>query len=379
MKRLEESKRSRYMEWAKTCSTARFNLATSGLTNVLLSEFPLRLEELEITGGGYGYAPLLERIARHTGAPVECIVTAEGTSMANHLAMATFLAPGDEVVIEQPTYGLLLDVLHYLGARVKRIARTFENNFDLALPAVGQAITPATRLVVLTNLHNPSGALIRSETLRAIGEMAQRVGAHVLVDEVYLEMLFPGTAGTSGSSSLRDSPRRVQDHASFSLGENFVVTSSLTKAYGLSGLRCGWILAAPELARRMWLLNDLFAATAAHSAERMSVVAFDQLARFRARTAALLTPNRALLDSFLDSRADLECFRPPAGTVVFPRLPRGEPELFFKLLREKYETSVVPGAFFESPRHFRIGIGGETENLRAGLERLGAALDEFLA
>ena len=355
-----ETKRSRYMEWAKTCSTARFNLATSGLTSVLLSEFPLRLEELEITGGGYGYGPLLEQIAGHTGAPVECIVTAEGTSMANHLALAALLERGDEVVIERPTYGLLLDVLHYLGARVKRVARAFENNFDLALSEMAEAITPATRLVVLTNLHNPSGALIPVETLRAIGEMAQRVGARVLVDEVYLEMLFEAASPSA-----------------FSLGKNFVVTSSLTKAYGLSGLRCGWILAAPELARRMWLLNDLFAATAAHPAERMSVLAFAQLARFRARTQALLAPNRALLDSFLDARADLACFRPPAGTVVFPRLPHGEPEAFFQLLREQYETSVVPGEFFESPRHFRLGIGGETENLRAGLDRLGAALDEF--
>jgi len=355
-----EDKRSPYMEWAKTRSPARFNLATSGLTNVLLSEFPLRVDELEITGGGYGYGPLLERIGRHTGAPVECIVTAEGTSMANHLALAALLAPGDEVLLEQPTYGLLLDVAHYLGARVKRIARTFENNFDIAPAEMERAITPATRLVVLTNLQNPTGALIPLETLRAIGEMAERVGARVLVDEVYLEMLFVAAPPSA-----------------FSLGETFIVTNSLTKTYGLSGLRCGWVLAAPELARRMWLLNDLFAATAAHPAERMSVVAFDQLERFRARSRALLTANRALLDSFLDSRADLECFRPPAGTVVFPRLARGNPETFFKLLREKYETSVVPGKFFEMPQHFRVGIGGDTVNLRAGLERVGAALDQF--
>ena len=156
-----------------------------------------------------------------------------------------------------------------------------------------------------------------------------------------------------------------------------MVTSSLTKAYGLSGLRCGWILAAPELAHRIRRLNDLFAATAAHPAERMSVMAFDHLAQFRERARALLATNRALLDTFLDSRSDLECFRPPAGTVVFPRLPKGEPGVFFKLLREKYETSVVPGEFFECPRHFRLGIGGETAALRTGLERLSAALDEF--
>jgi len=355
-----EKKRSLYMEWAKLSSSAPFNLATSGLTSVSLTEFPLRVEELEITGGGYGYGPLLERIAHHTGAPVECIVTAEGTSMANHLAMAALLGPGDEVAIEEPAYGLLLDVAHYLGARVRRIERTFENDFALSLSKMEEALTPATRLVVLTNLHNPTGALIPLDTLRAIGELAQRVGARVLVDEVYLEMLFEAAPPSA-----------------FSLGENFVITNSLTKTYGLSGLRCGWILAAPELAQRIWRLNDLFAATAAHPAERMSVMAFDHLAQFRERARALLTANRALLDAFLDTRSDLECVRPPAGSVVFPRLREGEPDRFFKLLREKYETSVVPGAFFEAPRHFRLGIGGETEALRAGLEKLGAALDEF--
>ena len=94
----------------------------------------------------------------------------------------------------------------------------------------------------MTNLHNPSGALIDDETLKQIGEIARRVGARVLVDEVYIETLF------------ETSPR-----TSFHFGNEFVVTSSLTKAFGLSGLRCGWIFAEPELAKRMWLLNDLFA------------------------------------------------------------------------------------------------------------------------
>jgi aspartate/methionine/tyrosine aminotransferase len=116
---------------------------------------------------------------------------------------------------------------------------------------------------------------------------------------------------------------------------------------------------------------------AAHPAERMSVMAFDHLERFRGRARALLTANRALMDSFLDSRADLECFRPIAGTVVFPRLVHGDPEAFFRLLREKYETTVVPGKFFEMPQHFRIGMGGDTDSLRGGLERLSAALDDF--
>ena len=245
---------------------------------------------------------------------------------------------------------------------MRRIARKLEHDFAISLGEMEAAITPATRLVALSNLHNPTGALIPAETLRATGEMARRAGAHVLVDEVYLEMLFDLTSSRCGA---------------FSLGDNFVVTSSLTKTYGLSSLRCGWILAAPELARRIWLLNDLFAATPAHPAERLSVVAFDHLDRFRARARDLIATNRALLEAFLDARAELECFRPPAGTVVFPRLTSGDPDRFFQLLRDKYETSVVPGRFFEMPRHFRLGIGGETALLQAGLDRLGAALEAW--
>jgi aspartate/methionine/tyrosine aminotransferase len=364
-----QSKRSVYMEWAKTHSHARFNLATSGLISVPLSEFPVRLEDLELTApGAYGYEPLRQRLARHNGVPEQCVVAATGTSMANHLAMAAVLDPGDEVLIEQPVYGPLLDVAEYLQASVKRIPRRFESGFAVELAEFELAITSKTRLIVLSNLHNPSGALMPADTLRAIGEMAQRVGAHVLVDEVYLDMLFdPGA------------PYCFPIGKSIAVaGDNpFIVTSSLTKVYGLSGLRCGWVLVSPPLAKRMWLLNDLYGAVAAHAAERMSVIAFDHLAQFRERARSLFAANRALMDSFLDSRRDLECFRPPAGTVFFPRLTHGDPGTFFNLLREKYETTVVPGAFFEMPQHFRIGIGGETAGLRAGLERLGAALDEF--
>jgi aspartate/methionine/tyrosine aminotransferase len=362
------TKRSLYMEWAKTRSHAKYNLATSGLIGVSRAEFPLRLEELEITApGAYGYVPLQQRLAEHAGVPEDCVVAATGTSMANHLAMAAVLEPGDEVVIEQPAYGPLLDVAEYLGARVKRLPRRFESRFAIDLEELRRAITTATRLIVLTNLHNPSGALLSAEMLRAIGGIAHRAGVRVLVDEVYLEMLFGQAAPFS--FPIGNSIAGANENP-------FIVTSSLTKVYGLSGLRCGWILASPDLAHRMWLLNDLFAATGAHPAERLSVMAFDHLEQLGARAQALLAANRALLDAFLDSRRDLECFRPPAGSVVFPRMPhRFDPKAFFKLLREKYETTVVPGSFFEMPRHFRIGIGCDTSTLRAGLERLGAALD----
>jgi aspartate/methionine/tyrosine aminotransferase len=190
--------------------------------------------------------------------------------------------------------------------------------------------------------------LLSRETLGKIGELAERVGARVLVDEVYLEMLFEPEPG------------------SFSLGENFLVTSSLTKAYGLSGLRCGWILAAPELAHRIWRLNDLFAATAAHPAERMAVMAFDHLAGFCERAQTLLTANRALLDSFLDSRFDLEVFRPPAGTVVFPRLTMGEPEKFLNCCASNTRPRSCPENSSRRRAISGSGSGGPARIWRAG-------------
>ena len=342
-------------------STARFRLAPSDVLAYPLSELPVRIEDLEISGpGGYGYAPLQQRLAAKAGVAPECVVHAQGTSMANHLAMAALVESDDEVLIEEPTYEALLSVALYLGARIRRFPRRFEAGFQIDPREVERAITPRTRLIVLTNLHNPSGVRAPDATLKLVGEIARSLGAHVLIDEVYLEASF-------------DSPWQ----SAFHLGSNFVATSSLTKAYGLSGLRCGWVLAAPPLAERMWRLNDLFGVNAAHPAELLSVIALDNLPKIAARAKKLLDTNRGLLKKLLDARKDLLTIWPEAGTVAFPQLPSGHAEAFCQLLRDKYETSVVPGRFFEAPDHFRVGVGGETENVRGGLTRIAAALDEL--
>ena len=350
---------SEYMHWAKTSSQARFNLATSGLANLTLDDLHVSLEDLEITDGGYGYAPLVQSIAERYRVPQDSIVTAAGTSFANHLAMAALVKPGDEVLFEFPAYEPMLATVGYLGANVKRLARRFENGFAIDLDALWSTVNNQTRLIVLTNLHNPSGVLINDDVLRAVGDIARSVGAHVLVDEVYIETLF-----------------EAEPRTSFHLGPEFVVTNSLTKTFGLSGLRCGWILAEPELARRMWLLNDLFAATPVHSGERLSVIAFRQIDELAARAKGVLDRNRQMLNEFLETREDLETVRPEFGTIAFPRVRRGTADELCRLLREKYETSVVPGRFFEMPEHFRIGIAGDSEMLSQGLSRLGDALDE---
>lgn len=353
--------RSPYMEWAKTRSHARWNLATSGLASVPLAKLAVRLEDLEITGApGYGYEPLLAGIARKCGVASECVVLAVGTSLANHLSFAALFDPGEEILVEHPTYELLLTTAEFLGAKIRRFPRRFEDGLRVDPREVERAMTPRTRLVVLTNLHNPSSVFTAEDALREVGEIARRSNARVLVDEVYLEALFETPTPTS-----------------FHLGEHFVATSSLTKAYGLSGLRCGWILAAPPLAERMRRLNDLFGVNPPHAAERLSVLAFEQLEGIARDARTRLDANRAVLDRFLDSRSDLHAIRVRAGTTSFPRLLRGNVGRLCELLREKYDTTVVPGEFFEMPENFRIGIGGDTASLSEGLDRVAAALDEL--
>jgi len=353
---------SPYMQWAKLHSGARYYLAASGMSSYPFSGLPIKLEDLDPLnrGGSYGYAPLQEAIAAHCGVAPENVVSALGTSMANYLAMAAILEPGDEVLVEHPTYELLLSTLGFLQADIKRFPRRASSGFALDPEEVARAMTPRTKMIVIANLHNPSSAYAEEAELRAIGEIARRNGARVLVDEVYLEAAF-------------DRAPRSAVH----LGPEFVVTNSLTKVYGLSGLRCGWILAEPDLVRRIWLLNDLLEVNAAHPAERISVIAFQNIARVRDRSRAILDANRPILNEFLASRDDLESLPLEQGTVAFPRLLTGPADKFCELFRSKYDGTVVPGSFFEMPDHFRVGIPIATDALRAGLDRLGTALDEF--
>src|SRR5438105_14097779 len=283
-----------YMQWAKKRPKVKYDLALSGILNLPFAELEATIEDIDLNGdNSYGYRPLVEALAAHCRVDPESIITISGgTSMANHLAMAAAVEHGDEVLIEQPTYEPLLAVAEYFGARIKRFPRSLENEFRIDVEEIAREITPDTRLIVLTNLHNPSSTLVDDKTLKQIGKLAERAGARVLFDEVYLEAMFEAA------------PR-----SSVHLGPEFISTSSLTKGYGLSGLRCGWILAEPELAQRMRLLHDIFGSLAPHPTERLSVVALQKLPKFVARAKHMLETNRAALNNFFDSREELKVVR----------------------------------------------------------------------
>jgi aspartate/methionine/tyrosine aminotransferase len=344
---------SEYMHWAKTQEPVRYNLASSEVPHFRMDRWAIDPADLELDGASYyRYPPLREAIAAKCGVTADRVVMADGTSMANMLALSALIAPGDKVAIEHPAYEPMVAAAGHLGAEVRRFTRAAPR-FEIDPDTIPQDCS----LIVLTNLHNPTGVLTDRETLGTIHEIAERAGAHVLIDEVYLDAALP-----------------AQSTAAL-LGERFVCTSSLTKCYGLSGLRCGWILAAPDVAERLWRLNELFGVSQAHQAERLSCVALARLDEVAAGIPALLNRNRALANAFVAGRDDLEMAAMTSAITAFPRLLRGDVDALDDLLRARYDTSIVPGRFFGLSDHFRIGIGSPTPLVAAGLERLGAALD----
>jgi aspartate/methionine/tyrosine aminotransferase len=354
------SMQSDYMHWAKFKRPVRYVLTGSEVPHFRMDRLGVTVADLDMDGASHArYAPLRERIAARYGVRVENVVAADGTSMANFVAMAALIAPGDEVLIEHPAYDPILGAASFLGASVKRFERKASDAFRLDPDAVERQLTPDTRLIVITNLHNPSGALAEEAELRALGELAAKTGARVLVDEVYLDAAGP--------------PRPSAIH----LGPEFVCTNSLTKVYGLSGLRCGWILAEPELAERMWRVNDLFGVNQAHQAERLACIAFDRIDEVIGDNPAMLERNRGIFNAFVQSRADIDCAPAVHGPTAFPHWSGGDTQRLDEHLRERYDTAVVAGRWFEMPDHFRVGFAVPTNEFNEALARLGLALDDL--
>ena len=269
-------------------------------------------------------------------------------------------------VIEQPTYGLLEDALRYLGATCRPFARAAKTPATRSIPTpCARAITPATKLIVVTNLHNPSSVLTPESVLREIGDIARcRRRARA------------GGRGLSG--------RGVREYAArprFTWGREFVVTSSLTKMYGVSGLRCGWILAEPTLARAMWRMNDVMAATPGapgRTAERRGASRTWTRVRDRSRRSWRRTVK--LLDEFLDRDARRSsAARTEWGTTcVSPavarrcRRVRRPPPCRARYFRGRRVYS------FGEPAYFRIGMGVDSEMFAEGLRRLSLHLRDHI-
>lgn len=350
------------MEWAKGRPRARIDLAGSNLAACRIEDLPGAADALDLSGESPdGFPPLVEAIASAHGVAPDRVATGTGCSGANFLVCAALLEPGDEVLVESPTYDPLPAAAKLLGAVVRTFPRRFEDGWDLDPSAIAGSLTARTRLVMISNPHNPSGTLASPDRLAALAEIAARRNVPVLFDEVYRDTLF------------EDRPEPAATLSPF-----FVSTSSLTKAYGLASLRCGWAIASPEIVRRVRRARDLVDVWGPIPSDRLALAAFRGLRALSDRARRIVEPNRERVSSWLEGRSDLEGIRPRA-TLAFPRLKGvGDARGFVEDLFERTGTAVAPGHFFGAPAHFRIAFGGPSETVAAGLEALDRALDARL-
>jgi len=349
-----------YMEWAKTRAAAEFDLAGSNILGCSLDDLPGARAAVDLTGSNdNGYRPLIEAIGARYGVDPARVTTAGGTSGANFLVFGALLEPGDDVLVERPGYDPLLGAARMFGARTIRFDRPFDAGFALDPERVRHAMTPRTKVIVITSPHNPTGVPADPAALEEIGRIAERAGAYVIVDEVYKDV----TGDATPPAAAR--------------GDVFVTTSSLTKSYGLASLRAGWVIATPDVSYRVQRARDVVDGTGSIVAERLATLAFQHLEALSARAREILSRNKALADAFLASRPELE-WAPSTGTIVFPRIKGvADATAFVEGVMRAHRTALGPGHFFEAPAHFRLGYGGDTQTIQSGLARVGAALDDI--
>jgi aspartate/methionine/tyrosine aminotransferase len=250
-----------------------------------------------------------------------------------------------------------------MGGTVRHFQRRAEDGFAVDPDAVRQALTPRTKLIIVTSPHNPSGLPMDRATLQALDRISADTGVQVLVDEAYLDI----------ARLLQPDPERFPRAAAVS--PRLISTSSLTKSYGLNGLRCGWAVVPPGMAQRLRRTRDVVDGVGSAPADRLAALAFTQLSKLGDRAKRHVARNQALVRDFLANEPRLELVTPLDASITFPRLQdAASTDAFCERAASNFGVTVVPGRFFGAPAHFRISVAGPTEQLARGLERLDTAL-----
>jgi aspartate/methionine/tyrosine aminotransferase len=361
MPRIVRAPRIPLFEWLTTnASKTKYPLAYSNITGVTYEEF------LAFTGftlpssydlgidHPHGVHELTTALAGIYHCTPENIVTSSGGTEANYLLFSSLLSPGDEVIVEQPGYGPLWLTPQTLGARVVTWPRRFEERFAVNLVTLPSLITKKTKLIVLTNLHNPSGVLLPRQMLQRVADIAAMNHVFLLVDEIFLD----------GSPTPQPSAYGLP---------NTIVTSSMSKVYGLGGMRTGWIIAPEHVAYQCQSMKSHTTGASSGLSETLNAKALltarqAVLDRFRVRTKE----NLDALKTWMTSNPDIMTWTEPfGGTICFPHYTIDTPSV--RLCTEILESTgllLAPGEYFNLDKHIRLGFGINPVLFQQGLEIL---------
>ncbi|MGH9803902.1 MAG: aminotransferase class I/II-fold pyridoxal phosphate-dependent enzyme [Candidatus Acidiferrales bacterium] len=323
-----------------------------------------------------GSEELRGRIAAlYPGAKPENVLATCGTAEANFLVTWSLVEPGDEVVFMQPNYMQVGLLAEGLGAVVKPLWLREELGWAPDLEELKRLVTPRTRLIAVCNPNNPTGAVLTEAAMAEIAAVAAHGGAWLLVDEVYR-----GAEHDGGSTP----PSAGLTPTFWGRYERVLCTAGLSKAYGLPGLRMGWVVGEPATIERLWCYHDYTAISVAALSDRLAAAALEPARREKilARTRRLLREHYPIVREWLPRHARighagrLTHVPPHAGAIAWVGMPGVNTAEFCEELRERKSVLLVPGEQFALPGYVRVGFGYEGEKLRAALERVDALLGQ---
>jgi aspartate/methionine/tyrosine aminotransferase len=346
----------------------RYNLSESGV-------HPLSVHELlELSGTstfdetllGYGQSNGSEMLRAHIAhlyrnCNGDSIVVANGSAEANFVALWELAPAGEEVVIVVPTYMQTHGLANNFGISVREVWLQEQNGWQLDPDELAATVSNRTRVIVVTNPSNPTGAIMNAETRAAVINVASRTGCWILADEVYSGAELNGA----------ETPSFFGDY------ERVVATGSLSKAYGLPGIRIGWAVSPPALAAQLWARKDYMTISPGELTDRIASIALspDVRPRILARTRQRLHEGWEITRRWLDNVACFTYRAPDAGAICYARYDLDiDSADFAELLRAEYSVLIVPGSHFGMDKYIRLGYGPPPQYLLAALDRLGTAI-----
>ena len=344
----------------------RCNLTESSVSDRVLDTENLNINKLLLCYGHHlGKPELRELIAtEHKGISSNQVLLTAGAATALFIVNTTILNQGDEVLVMHPNYGTNIETPRAMGCAVKFIELKWENKFRIDLAEVRSMISPKTRLISITTPHNPTGMVLSESELNALIALAEQHGIYLLVDETY-----------------RDIPLAKPGVLAASKSKHVISVSSVSKAFGLPGLRMGWLICQNDnLMEQFLAAKEQINICNSVVDEELTYQFLLQKQFLLEKIGASIQANFSLLKKWLSQQTELDYLLPEGGVVCFPRLKEGiDVEKFYSVLNKKYSTYVGPGHWFEMDKRFmRIGFGWPSySELEEGLSAISLTLKEI--
>jgi aspartate/methionine/tyrosine aminotransferase len=343
----------------------RYNLSESSVADRKLSDLGLTIPDLTLLYTEHrGAQRLRELVAQDApGLTADDVLVTNGAAGALFIIATALLSRDDHLVVIRPNYATNLETPRAIGCQISLIDLAFEEGFRVDLDRVAAAITPRTRIISITNPHNPTGVMLTADEQRQLADLAAARGCLLLVDETYRDLSFDGPLPLAAS-----------------LGPHVISVSSLSKAYGVPGIRIGWLISSdPKLQELFLAAKEQISICGSVLDEFVAQAVMEQRGAILPPVLAEMRARLATISDWMATEDRLEWVRPSGGVVCFPRMtadPPGGVEAFYTRLLEDQGAYVGPGHWFEMPdRHFRLGYGWPTaEELADGLKAISAAL-----